>query len=105
MLNNKFINGKTLFSEWAAQFISIVSMYRSAFKQVLHDAQHSPSSITTDDFSERDIQSNKQLYGIIIQLVSGDALTLVKNIPDENGLEVLRRLWTTYAPTSAPRLV
>ena len=59
MLNNKFTEGKTLFSEWAAQFISIVSMYRSTYKQVLHDAQHSPTVINQDDFPANETQANK----------------------------------------------
>jgi len=76
MLNNKYTYGKVIFSEWTAQFTSIVSMYRSHFKQVLIHAQHQTSEITQDELRDVDIQANKQLCGTIIQVVTGDALTL-----------------------------
>ena len=33
----------------------------------------------------------------------GDALTVVKSIPDSNGLEAWRKLWSLYSPKSGPR--
>eukprot|EP00972_Heterocapsa_arctica_P009223 1359857-Heterocapsa_arctica.AAC.1 len=66
-------------------------------------AEKHPTPIGLDGTSRESQQNSRLLYGILVQVLNGRALSILKLVPPGGGFEAWRRLVAEYEPETPLR--
>ena len=87
------------FQDWKFKLLMSVKAINSNVAIMLEDAAKEEAEINFNSINQSypdKIQLNYDIYYILAEKLTGDAFDIVKNVPNQNGVEAWRRLCARY---------
>ena len=96
-----FNGNENAFPDWKWKFEIAMSLLN--IKSIMDQARTQVEPVELSSLDEQQTIQSQMLFAILAQALSGKALSILKLIENNNGLEAWRRLCQTYEPDNKVR--
>ena len=103
---NQFSGGEANWKDWAFQFRAATRAADRGVSEVLEWIERADDSITTGELDDQYVDEQRmeawadELYDILCGVLSGEALAIIRGVPDMNGFIAWKKLYGRFNPTT-----